>query len=236
MMTTRPSLQLFWENHDNHIFGAAWGLARNLAGSVAGNALQRNKRRQPESARLVLCRVVGHSRDLTYLWQLIKRWPTSRANVPMKDFLKCLREIEVCAKRRERCGKDYCWNHSGRNLRFAGCRWLKPALGPVRLDRPFDPDDTYLGEGVGDGGFWRFDRDKIRGTWEARARHLFLGYCPYYQGYETALSLVPEEVRYGRKAAWRLVQDEWDTRYSFPIDVKVPEGFTEVHPPSSLAE
>jgi len=233
-MSTRPSLLLFWENYDDHAFGTAWGIARNLAGNVDGNSLQRDKRRRPETARLVLRRVVGHSRDLKHLWELIKRWPTSHANVPMKEFLKTLPEIEICCRQRERGGKDYCWHHGGRNLRFPGCRWLYPALGPVRLDRPFDPGLTYLGEGVGDGGVWCFDRDTIRRLWEYRVRRLFLGYCPYFQGYETALALLPGEVRYGPRQAWRLVQDAECTRFSFPVDVKVPEGFTEIQPPASL--
>ncbi len=228
-MSCRNHLLIYWENHDDRIFRHACELAREIADwdddNVLGNVYEHQWLVEPEWARVRLHKPAGCSEQLDQLWQLVKDWPATFANKKMIATLEKLRHLERCLDQRGTNDRLACMVNPDRNLRFAGCRRLYPALGPVDLGQSFEPASTYWYAGEGSGGLWRCFRGEIEEHWQRQAEELGLEFCPRYRGFRQDLELIPGSMQYGVGRAWRRLKDSDGDLCIFPADLPLPEGF-----------
>lgn len=239
-MLRRKQLHLAWENHDDADFLSACELAEAIS-AAAGDREARfelNVQRSPARAELWLGLVLAQREELLRLWQSIKAWPGSHANEDMDAWQDCMEEVAACHAHHAARPLAACGISKKQNLRFAGCKRVRPALGPLDIERPFDVRVTYWAMGRQRPGGWDFDKRAIWNGWMVGTKMLGYQYCPRFGGLYAAFALLPESAACGPEEAWRLAEaplplqdygeDIAPPRIAVPRDVPIPKGYRRI--------
>lgn len=238
-MSDRKHLRLHWENLDEHLFLSACELAEEILASAQDPEARfdLNVNRTPARAELRLTEVLPHREALAQLWQIIKAWRTSHANENMRRWLGKMKDLDDCHRRHASLPALACRVCEDQNLRFAGCKRVLPALGPLDIDRPFEVRLTYWNLGNRRAGGWVFNRQDIDANWTHYVREQGLQYCPRFAGIGAALAELPLVVDCGPDQPWRLVQspatesifgESPPELLAIPRDVPLPAGYQKV--------
>jgi len=239
-MTLRKQLHLVWEHHDDAEFLNACEMAEAILAAAGDQeaCLELNVQRSPARVELRLGLVLAQREELLRLWQLIKAWPGSHANEDMEAWQVRMDEIAACHARHASRPLAACGISKKQNLRFAGCKRVRPALGPLDIERPFDARLTYWAMGRQRPGGWDFDKLAIKKAWMVGTKMLGCQYCPRFGGLYAAFALLPESAACGPEEAWRLAEappaltgdgeDVVPRQIVVPRDVPIPKGYRRI--------
>lgn len=236
-MPARKQLHLLWENLDEHLFLSACELAEGIvtAADDPDASFTLNLNRELARAELRLHKVLPQLEALARLWQIVKAWRTTHANEDMREWLSNMRELADCHAAHAALPDLACRTCNDRNLRFAGCKRVLPALGPLDIEQPFELGLTYWDLGAPRTGGWVFRKHEIREAWMRFIRAQGLHYCPRFAGLVEDFAELPHQVRCGPAESWRLARlSAWDDLLfaestdgliAVPRDVPLPAGY-----------
>ncbi|MBM4118860.1 hypothetical protein FJ251_14220, partial [bacterium] len=132
-MPTRKQLRIAWECHNEEAFLDACVLAEKILAAAQDREarLDLDTKRSPARAALLLSNVLPQHEALMRLWQMVRSWRGSHANEDMDAWQKRMEDIAGCYEEHASLPLAACAGCEQQNLRSAGCKRVRPALGPL---------------------------------------------------------------------------------------------------------